>query len=51
MGFLKKLFGGENKDQGDTNPDIDALLSSQEQKMQLLKLIIIYASFVLMAID
>ncbi|MBL7733759.1 MAG: DMP19 family protein [Chitinophagaceae bacterium] len=28
MSFFKKLFGGNNKNQGDNKPDIDALLSS-----------------------
>ena len=38
MGFFKKLSGGENKDQGDTKPDIDALLSSPGTKNAIIEI-------------
>jgi hypothetical protein len=38
MSFLKKLFGGNNKHQGDKRPDIDTLLSSPETNNAIIEI-------------
>ncbi|SDD94350.1 DMP19 family protein [Niabella drilacis] len=38
MGFLKKLFRGDNNNQGDKRPDIEALLSSQDANNAIIEI-------------
>jgi len=38
MSFFKKLFGGNNKNQGDNKPTIDALLSSQDTNNAIIEI-------------
>lgn len=38
MSFFKKLFGGDNKNQGDNKPDIDTLLSSPDTNNAIIEI-------------